>query len=44
MRSVMRYSEAFKLQLVWEVGKGRYQSPFEAGRAYGVKGQGTVAY
>lgn len=44
MQSVMRYSEAFKLQVVRELEEGRYQSPCEAGRAYGVKGQGTVAY
>lgn len=44
MRSVMRYSEAFKLQVVRELEEGRYQSPFEAGRAYGVKGPATVAY
>lgn len=44
MQSVIRYSEAFKLQVVRELEEGRYQSPCEAGRAYGVKGQGTVAY
>lgn len=43
MQSVIRYSEAFKLQVVRELEDGRYQSPLEAGRAYGVKGQGTVA-
>jgi len=44
MKSVMRYSEAFKLQVVRELEKGRFASAFEAGRAYGVKGQGTVGY
>jgi transposase len=44
MRPVMRYSEAFKLQVVREVEEGRYETPCGAGRAYGVKGRGTVAY
>ena len=43
MKSVMRYSEAFKLQVIRELETGRFGSPFEAGRAYGV-GVGTVAY
>lgn len=41
---VMRYSEAFKLQVVREVEEGRFGTPSEAGRAYGVKGPHTVAY
>ena len=44
MRAVMRYSEAFKVQVVRELEDGRFASPCEAGRAYGVKGPGTVAY
>jgi len=44
MRPVMRYSEAFKLQVVRELEAGQFQSPCAAGRAYGVKGPGTVAY
>jgi transposase len=44
MRLVVRYSEAFKLQVVRELEAGRFQSPSEAGRSYGVKGPGTVAY
>jgi len=44
MRPVMRYSEAFKLQVVRELEAGQFQSPCAAGRAYGVKGLGTVAY
>ena len=43
MRSVMRYSEAFKLQVIRGLESGEFRSPFEAGRAYGV-GPGTVAY
>lgn len=44
MKSVVRYSEAFKLQVVRELELGRFGSAFEAGRAYGIRGQGTVAY
>jgi transposase len=43
MKSVMRYSEAFKLQVVRELESGRFQSPSAVGRAYGVDGKGTVA-
>lgn len=42
MKSVMRYSEAFKLQVVRELEAGRYASAFEAGRTYGVRGPSTV--
>ena len=42
-KPVIRYSEAFKLQVVRELEAGRYSSAWEARRAYGVKGQGTVA-
>jgi transposase len=44
MGPVMRYSEAFKLQVVRELETGRFGTPWEAGRAYGGKGPGTVAY
>ena len=39
---VVRYSEAFKLQVVSEIEDGRYKSPHEAGDAYGITGNGTV--
>lgn len=39
---VVRYSEAFKQQVVSELEDGRYGSPFEASRAYGISGSGTV--
>ena len=42
-KEVMRHSEAFKLQVVRELEQGRFKSPWEAGRAYGVKGTYTVA-
>jgi len=43
MKSVIRYSEAFKLQVVRELEQGRFGSVGEARRAYGVKGSETVA-
>jgi len=42
-KEVIRYSEAFKLQVVRELEQGRYKSAWEAGCAYGVKGNHTVA-
>lgn len=42
-RALMRYSEAFKLQVVRELEQGRFESAGAAGRAYGVKGCHTVA-
>lgn len=44
MKPLIRYSEAFKLQVLRELETGRFQSPYAAGRAYGVNGPGTVAY
>jgi transposase len=43
-REVMRYSEAFKMQVVRELEQGKFGSPWAAGCAYGVKGTKTVAY
>ncbi len=40
---VVRYSEAFKMQVVSELENGKFGSPFEASRAYGITGNGTVA-
>jgi transposase-like protein len=42
MRDVVRYSEAFKLQVVRELEQGRFGSVAEARRAYGVRGSATV--
>lgn len=39
---VIKYSEAFKQQVVSELEKGRYGSPHEASQAYGIKGHATV--
>lgn len=41
-RTMVRYSEAFKLQVVEEVEKGRFRSCFEASLAYGIAGNDTV--
>ena len=38
----IRYSEAFKLQVVRELERGRFESADASGRAYGVNGHGTV--
>lgn len=38
----IRYSEAFKQKVVGEVASGRFRSPYEAARAYGVKDSSTV--
>ncbi len=42
-KAEIRYSEAFKLQVVRELEQGRFGSVGAAGRAYGVKGAETVA-
>ena len=39
----VRYSEAFKLQVVRQLEQGQFENPWEAGQAYGVKGAGTVS-
>jgi transposase-like protein len=44
MGHVVRYSEAFKLQVVDELERGRFGSPFEAARAYGIGGDHTVRH
>ena len=40
---VVRYSEAFKLQVVRQLEEGQFGNPWEAGQAYGVRGTNTVA-
>lgn len=42
-KGVVRYSEAFKLQVVRQLEQGQFENPWEAGQAYGVMGTGTVA-
>jgi transposase len=43
MRSFIRYSEAFKLQVIGAFEAGKFNSPYAASRAYGLSG-GMVAY
>jgi transposase-like protein len=42
-RTKIRYSEAFKLQVVRDFEQGKFESATAAGQAYGVNGRGTVA-
>ncbi len=41
-KKVIRYSEAFKQQVISEVEGGRFGSPTEAAQAYGIAGHATV--
>ena len=43
MREHIRYSEAFKLQVIRELEAGKFGSPYAASRAYGVS-PGMVGY
>lgn len=42
MRANVRYSEAFKRQVVEEIGHGKHVSPQAAKKAYGINGADTV--
>lgn len=42
-RSYNRYGEAFKLQVVEEIGSGKFSGPWSASRAYGINGAATVS-
>ena len=42
MARVVRYSEAFKIQLVEDLVHGRFRSPNEAAQAHGIRGKGTI--
>ena len=39
----MRYSEAFKLQVIHELESGRFESRAQAARTYGIRGKMTIA-
>jgi transposase-like protein len=41
-REELRYSEAFKQQVVSDLEAGRFGSPYEASQAYGIRGHATV--
>jgi len=38
----IRYSEAFKRQVVDQIARGKFASPHQAKNAYGIRGSGTV--
>jgi transposase-like protein len=38
----VRYSEAFKQQVISEIASGKFRGPAAAARAYGIPGQATV--
>ena len=42
MKEVVRYSEAFRLQVVHEVESGKFVNCHAAGLAYGIRGVATV--
>jgi transposase len=42
MRKLIRYSEAFKLQVIHELSVGKFRSPQQAQECYGMTGKGTV--
>jgi len=42
MRQTIRYSEAFKLQVLREIEAGRFETRAAAYRAYGIRGCGTI--
>ena len=42
-RSVVRYSEAFKRQVVDELERGKFASICEVNKAYGIRGNETVS-
>ena len=41
-RTVIRYSEAFKMKLVQEIESGKFDSIEQARRVYGIRGAGTI--
>ncbi len=42
MSTTIRYSEAFKKQVVDEIARGKFTTPHQAQKAYGIPGQVTV--
>jgi transposase len=42
VNTAIRYSEAFKQQVVDEIAKGKFSSAYRAQVAYGIKGNATV--
>lgn len=44
MRATIRYSEAFKLQVLRELEEGKFASRSAAARVYGISGQAMITY
>jgi len=44
MRATIRYSEAFKLQVLRELEEGKFPTRSAAARAYGIRGGATIEY
>src|SRR6185436_19630358 len=42
LSETVRYSEAFKQQVISELETGKFSSPFAAARAYGIRGSCTT--
>lgn len=42
MSTTIRYSEAFRKQVVDEIARGKFSSAYKAQRAYGIRGSETV--
>ena len=41
-KEFVTYSEAFKMQVVEEIGKGKFTSMLQAQKAYGIRGMNTI--
>lgn len=41
-KSVIRYSESFKLQIIREIEEGKFENCHAAAQAYGIRGTNTV--
>lgn len=41
-KKTIRYSEAFRLNVIGEIETGKFSGPFAAAQAYGIKGSETV--
>ena len=42
MKKTVSYSEAFKRQVVDEIARGKFESPHQASKGYGIRGGNTV--
>jgi transposase-like protein len=44
VRPTIRYSEAFKLQVLRELEEGKFPNRSQAAKAYGIRGRGVIRY